>query len=209
MLADALVIGVVVLFVIIGYKAGFMKSLINIVSYIISFILSFLFYPVVSGFLLKTPLYPYLKELINKNYVSESIQMPQEGVFGVLSKYLGNGLESAAEGISGSVAQLIIDILAFVLVVILFKIIIKVVGNLLNIFTKLPVIKQFNRFGGMLLGGLAGVVVLYIAFALMVVVAPINADSKMMNEIDKSMFASEMYQNNVVLDFIDGGRNGD
>lgn len=209
MLADIVVIGVVVVFVIIGYKAGFMRSFVNIISYIVSFILSFLFYPIVSEFLLKTPLYPYLKEIINENYVSGSLQMPQDGVLGVFSKYLGTGLENAAEGISGSIAQFIIDILAFVLVIVFFKIIIRIVGNVLNIFTRLPLIKQFNRFGGALLGGLAGVLVLYIAFALMVAVAPIKSDSKIMTEINKSMFASEMYQKNVVLNLIDGGRQGD
>jgi len=205
MLADLFVMAVVVIFIFIGYKTGFMKAFINIVSYILSIVLSFLCYPIVSGWLQKTPLYTYLIKSINENYISGNIAQTNEGAWGVISGYFGNEISAAATNVSEGIAVMIINIIAFILVVILFKIAIRLIGNTLNIFTKLPVIKQFNRLGGAVLGGGAGILVIYIIFALIVIAAPFESGSKIMTEIDRSTFADELYENNFVLNFMDKG----
>ncbi len=201
MLADAFVVAVVVIAIVIGYKMGFLKSVISVVSYVASIILSFLFYPILSDFLVKTPLYPFFVEKLNKNYLSaEKFALSEDGFF---ASYLNKGIESATEGIAGAMAQLLISIIAFVIIIILSKIAIRLIAKALKVFTKLPVIKQFNRLGGAIAGAFMGVLVIYIVFALVVVISPLKADSKVMAEIEKSSFASEMYENNILLELLD------
>lgn len=200
MLADAFVVAVVVIAIVIGYKMGFLKSVISVVSYVASIILSFLFYPILSDFLVKTPIYPFFVEKLNKNYLSaEKFALSEDGFF---ASYLNKGIESAAEGIAGAMAQLLINIIAFVIIIILSKIAIRLIAKALNVFTKLPVIKQFNRLGGAIAGAFMGVLVVYMVFALAVVISPLKADSKVMAEIEKSSFASEMYENNILLELL-------
>ncbi len=204
MLADIIVLSVVVISVAVGYKRGLLKSLFSVISYVASIVLSFLFYPVLSELLMKTPLYTFLVEKIGENYLSGTAGSTAVSGGNFFAQYLSSGIESATNGIAGAVAQLIVNIIAFVLIVIICKIAIRLIGNTLNIFTKLPVIKQFNRLGGAVAGGLIGILILYIAFALMVAFAPLGSDSKVMTEIENSHLASEMYNNNILLNLING-----
>ncbi len=197
MIADIIVIAVVVVSVFLGYKSGFLKSLINVVSYIASIILSFLFYPILSDFLMDTPLYTFFVEKIGEKYSAEGI-IQTEWQF--LEKYI-KGAEGA---VSAAIAELLINIVSFILIVIIFKIAIKFIGNALNLFARLPVIKQFNRLGGAVTGGILGILMVYIAMALMVTIAPLETLDKATAEIQKSVFAQEMYNNNIILKFISG-----
>lgn len=207
MLADICVLAIVAFFTWSGYKSGFMKSFVRVASYIISLAISFFLYPVISDLLIKTPIYDKLVEIIGQKYIAENFADSMgQGSFGILSKYVNDGVQSVALGISESIALLIINILAFVIILILSKIIIRVVGNLLGLFTKLPIIKQFNRLGGAVLGGLIGVLVLYILSAVLILFSPIDPQSRLTYEIENSTFASEIYENNIILDFLGKGK---
>ncbi len=206
MIADICVVGIVAIFVWSGYKAGLMKTFIKIASYIISIIISFFLYPVISDILIKTPIYDKLVEIIGKELdisaISDSLS---RGALGIWSNYAGKGFQAAAQGVSESMAVLIINILAFVIVLLLSKIIIRIVGNLLGIFTKLPIIKQFNRLGGSILGGIMGVLALYLISAVLILASPIEPQARFYYEIENSVFASEFYENNVILNFLGKG----
>ncbi len=205
MIADFLVGAIIVLCGYIGYKIGFMKSLINVISYIVSLILSFILYPVVSDLLMKTELFPYLTKLINENYVSKKISDGTEKLFGVFSEYLSENVTQTAEAVSQSIAGFIISVIAFLIITIVFKIGISLIAKCLNLATKTPVIKQFNHFGGAVFGCAAGVMLLYIAFAVIAVAEPVKADERVMEEIEKSWIAAEMYENNYLLKVIGKG----
>ncbi len=207
MLADICVLIIVAFFIWSGYKAGLMKSFVRVASYIISLIISFFLYPVISDLLVKTPIYDKLAEIISQKYIVDNVSDNLgQGAFGIMSNYISGGIRNAAVGIAESMAVLIINIIAFIIILILSKIIIRVVGNLLGLFTKLPVIKQFNRLGGAVLGGLIGVLVLYILSAVLILFSPLDPQSKALYEIENSTFASEIYENNVILDFLGKGK---
>ena len=84
-----------------------------------------------------------------------------------------------------------------------------VICKALDIFTHLPVISQFNRLGGAVLGGVLGVIALYIVFAAIVLFAPFEDNGKVIAELEKSSFAGEMYENTELIDLINaGGKDG-
>ena len=197
MIADVIVVAVVAVCIFLGYKAGFLRSLINVVSYIASIILSFLFYPILSGFLMETPLYTFFVEKIGAKY-------PAEGLIQTEWRFLEKYINEAEGAVAAAVAELLINIISFILIVILFKIAIKLIGNALNLFARLPVIKQCNRLGGAVTGGLLGILVVYIVMALMVTIAPLDSIDKVTAEIQKSTFTEEMYNNNIILNLIGG-----
>ncbi len=203
MLADICVVGIVAFFIWSGYRAGLMKTFVKIASYIISIIISFFLYPIISDLLLKTPVYTKLVEVIGQKIVLDNVSDSiGQGAFGVLSNYINSGIQTAASGIAESMAGMIINILAFVIILLLSKVLIRIVGNLLGIFTGLPLIKQFNKLGGSVLGGLMGVLALYIISAVLILLSPIEPQSRFYNEIENSIFASEIYENNIILDFL-------
>ncbi len=202
MLADICVIAVVAGFMYIGYKSGFMRSFVKIASYIVSIVISFFMYPTISDLLVKTPLYEKMVELINQKYQLQPLIDVPTDTFGILQNYINQGVQTATAGIAEAIATLLINILAFVIVLILSKLVIRIVGKVFNIFTKLPVIKQFNRLGGMILGGISGVLVLYIACAALFLFSPLDPHSRIAYEIEHSTFASEIYENNIILNVL-------
>ena len=197
MIADIIVVAVVAVSIFLGYRSGFLKALINVVSYIASIILSFLFYPILSGFLMDTPIYTFFVKKIAEKY-------PADGLIQTEWQFLEKYIEGAEGAVAAAVAELLINIISFILIVIIFKIAIKLIGNALNLFARLPVIKQCNRLGGAVTGGLFGILVVYIVMALMVTVAPLDRLDKVTDEIQKSTFAQEMYNNNIILSLIGG-----
>ncbi len=203
MIADICVIAVVAFCVYRGYRSGLMRSFIKLLSYIVSIIISFFLYPHISGFLMKTPLYEKLSQIIGEKYILQGTsEMTNGESLGFFAKYIGKGIENVAAGIADSVAVLLINILAFVIILLLSRFLIHIVGSIFNIFTKLPVVKQFNRLGGAVFGGLMGVLILYIISAIICFVAPLDSHSMVSKQLDASVFAAEIYENNLILDFI-------
>lgn len=207
MIADIIVVLVVAFFIYSGYRSGLMKSFIKIASYIISVVVSFFLYPVLSESLMKTSLYQKLVEIIGEKYLSSGApQVSKEGILGVFAKYMESGIESAMGTMAEVVATLLVNLISFIIILILSKIIIRITGNILGIFTKLPVIKQFNRLGGSVMGGIVGVFVLYLAGAIIILFAPFSSETEVSKEIDNSVFASEIYNNNLILNFVGKGK---
>ncbi|MBE7031803.1 MAG: CvpA family protein [Ruminococcaceae bacterium] len=202
MLADLCVIAVVAGFMYMGYKAGFMRSFVKIASYIVSIVISFFMYPVISDLLVKTPIYEKMVELINQKYQLQPLIDVPTDTFSVLANYIDKGVQAATVGIAEAIAVLLVNILAFVIVLILSKLVIRIVGSIFKIFTKLPVIKQFNRLGGMILGGISGVLVLYLVCAVMFLFSPLDPHSRIAFEIEQSTFASEIYENNIIINVL-------
>ena len=202
MLADICVIAVVAGFMYIGYKSGFMRSFVRIASYIVSIVISFFMYPAISDLLIKTPIYEKMVEIINQKYQLQPLIDVPTDTFGILQNYINQGVQTATAGIAEAIATLLINILAFVIVLILSKLVIRIVGKVFNLFTKLPVIKQFNRLGGAILGGISGVLVLYIACAVMLLFSPLDPHSRIAYEVENSTFASEIYENNIILNVL-------
>ncbi len=207
MLADVFVVLIVTFFVYTGYKAGLMKTLIKIVSYLLAFIVSLFLYPRISEFLMKTSLYTKIVDFINEKYIPSSGKA-FENIEGLnfLTKYMEDGVETVATGIVGAVASLLINIIVFIVLLVLSRILIKILINLLGIFTKLPIIKQFNRLGGSVMGGIIGVFVLYVISALLILIQPLNSSQSVITkEIEKSVLASEICDNNIIIGILGKG----
>ncbi len=175
MVADIIVIAIVALFVSGGYRKGLVKTFMGMISYILAIVVAFLIYPAVSDFLAETPLYPYLVE--KTRHINVAVALMTDSIVDVLMKAI-----------------------SFILVIVISRIIICVVTKILDIFTKLPVIKHFNRLGGALIGGLTGILVLYIVFAAVAVYdGTLEERSAVVKQIHKSSFAEPMYKDNILL----------
>ena len=205
MIADIIVVGIVTFFIYKGYRTGLAKTIVKSVSYLVSIAVSIIFYPVFSKFLMGTAIYTKLTEFIDKNYVSKMVDSSGNTAFGVISKYLAIDPVSATDGMAGAIAGLIINILAFIVFLILVKWIIKIITKATNVFNKIPIIKHFNRGGGMLLGGLIGILIVYIICAVLFVLTPFAENGGIAKIMDESIFAVSFFENNLILNLIGKG----
>lgn len=191
MFADIIIFLIVLLFVWLGYASGFIKTLFGMCSYFISIIIGFMIYPVVSEFLKKSALYGVILRFSEKQI---SINIDDKFLFNDLLEQFG------AKAVS-SLAELLINIISFVAVILICKIILSIVSKCLNLISKVPVISFFNRTLGAILGAVKGIILLYIVF-LFVNFLPVNITEKAITDINESRIAYKFYNENIILDIL-------
>ena len=89
-------------------------------------------------------------------------------------------------------------VLSFVIVYILVTVILLILKFALKIFTKLPVINQIDKIGGIILGFAEGVIIVYIIIAIISIVVPEKKDGNISQKIDESYIGRYVYNNNVI-----------
>lgn len=191
MISDIVVFLFILLFVWFGYKSGFIKSIFGILTYIISIILGILIYPIVSEYLKASPLYGVI---LNFSAKYTSFKIEGNSIFNSI-------IEQAGNQATNSIAELLLNILSFILVILMCKIILFAISKCLDIISKIPVVSFLNRISGSLIGGLKGIVLLYI-ISLLLNFLPIHINAIVMDDINRSSFAYKFYKENLVIDII-------
>lgn len=202
-MADIIIFLIIGGFALFGFKKGFVRSVVGILSLAASVVLAWLLYPVISHILaslgIKMTLTGSIQESLS-GYIggSEEFAMLPQGIRAAIESGSMELVSSAAD----TAAQIALNIIAFIAVLIVSRIIIQIASKLLNIIARLPVIGLFNRAAGMLLGALQGVAVVYIILAVIYATAPMDGGTKMNSMIEKSALVSVMYENNPIVDVV-------
>ncbi len=184
---DLIVIAVVAFATYYGKKRGMLISVYNFCSVFVTYILTNILHKPFATYLEKTELYNKIydsvydkldyKDTINQQvYDSGAEALQSMGVpdflVGIIEKsvdfdaYTTFNLDTYRQLASAGITSTVISILAFVSVFIFVIVGIRIVGMLLNIITKLPVISQVDSLGGGIFGFLNGVIFVSIAFLL-------------------------------------------
>ena len=74
-----------------------------------------------------------------------------------------------------------------------------------RIFTKIPVIEQINALGGMIVGTVEGIIIVYVIFGVVSLISPMLTNTAIVDNINSSFFGKMMYNNNVVVKYIYNG----
>lgn len=202
-MADIIIFLIIGGFTLFGFKKGLVRSVVGILSLAASVVLAWLLYPVISDILASLGIKMTLTENIQESlsgYIGggEELAMLPQGIRTAIESGSMELVSSAA----GTAAQIALNIIAFIAVLIVSRIIIQIAAKLLNIIARLPVIGLFNRAAGMLLGALQGVAVVYIILAVIYATAPMDGGTKMNSMIEESALASVMYENNPIVDVV-------
>ena len=202
-MADIIIFLIIGGFALLGFKKGFVRSVVGILSLAASAVLAWLLYPVVSDILTSLGIKMALTENIQGSlgeYIGGGgeLSMLPQGIRAAIESGRAELISSAAD----TAAQIALNIIAFIAVLIVSRIIIWLAVRLLNIIAKLPVIGLFNRAAGMLLGALQGVAVVYIILTVIYATAPMDGGTEINSMIEESALASVMYENNPIVDVV-------
>lgn len=121
------------------------------------------------------------------NYIEETTQNAKNA-----------GIELAAENVSITLVRLMVGILLFIVV----RIVLIFVKIFTNIVEKLPIIKQFNKAGGILYGILEGCFIIFMVLAVISILSSMMDISFLLNAINDSYLGSILYHNNLLLKLI-------
>ena len=152
---DIIIVAVFVISVIKGYKDGFTKSFLLLVQFIACIAVSYIFYPRVAKYLLE-----------NAGWVDS------------IEKMIHNMMSSSpnVNALAQSITSVIISIICFVGLYFACWIIFKVIILIANKIAEIPVLKQVNKIGGIIVGAFKGLL-LSVAFSTVVwLVASFGSD---------------------------------
>ena len=215
-IADIIVVAIIGLSAFVGYRKGFVQTGLGFLSFFIAIALTFMLYkPVMEIIREKTEFVPWLtqylsnldiKELKESNLESETTS-DSEG-----DSYIRNlpnsivdaiGLDEMKETAKNMIVQKIVDfavkLLAIVIVYIGTRLALFIVIMVLDLFFKLPVLKQFNEILGLSLGVALGLIRIYGVFIVITLLGSLPATRGIVSVIHQSLIASFLYNNNLLL----------
>ena len=196
MIVDILTIAFLLIFVLWGTRRGVMKMLLSAVSFIISIVLGFLLCGPISSALEGLGITAGLTARLTEN-ISDITNLP-----GIMRD---TAVVTAAETeLASSVATAAVNIISFLAVLVLVRVVLLIVSVIMNVAGSMPVIKQTNSLVGGIGGFVIGAAIVLIVFG---VIAMIEVFSKA--EIAEDIFrgsilASLLYDNNPLLGLVVG-----
>ncbi len=218
---DLVIISIIVVFGIIGYYSGFIKSIITLLSSVIALILSLLLYPIVNMFLKLTPLYTYVNgwiadkiahidfgsgvqtqgSAIAKNinwlpaFISDQmIKNNNQEVYKMLN------VSNVTDYVSTYLTNMIIGMAAVIITWLILKVLlvmfIKTTDAIVN---HLPGVSAANKMGGLALGTTKGLLAIWGIYLLVPILIAYPVFSRLNEEITSGYIASWLYENNMIL----------
>ena len=216
MISDVLVIGIMVIFIMAGYKIGFVKAMFRIFSKVISLVMAVRFYRPVTDIIRGSTFFSELLSEIRgrikfilgdgnitggdvAGIILDKMHVPDTIKVSVLRDlpYNINAMDKAdvIDAIASKIGGAILQVLGMIAVFIVVRVALFMVRVILDKVFHLPVLNQVNKLAGLIFGTIEGVIAVYIAMSIVVI---INSD-KIVASIDHSLIARYFYYNNVLL----------
>ena len=212
---DLVIVAIIALCVLVGYHKGLTGSLLKIVSFVLALMIAFILFKPVSNFIIdKTDWDENLEQAIRESILKDDgktdDETQKEKMPEVITDYINNAVEKAGneaktaivDSTARDVSVMIINIAVAIALFIVSKIILLLVKGLANLLTKLPVIKQFDKLGGIIFGILQSLVIIYIVLAIISFASPMMSETGIIEGLQKSYIGSNMYNNNLLLKII-------
>ena len=220
---DIAVLIIIVVFTFIGLKNGFLYSVFRLLSYVLSVIFAIKFYPILSGMLLKTSIYTNIKTAVINGIVKQQSanvsalkeKSSQAIVDGLkLPEFIKNsilenidkkdifGVQKILEAVGSEIATLVINILSVILLYIIIRFALIFTRVIIKTISKIPVFKQLDKTGGLVLGAIEGILVVYILCAVLVLFSAFPKFTSTIDGIQSSQFANFFYQNNFIVSWM-------
>ena len=219
-LLDVIIIATLVLFMYLGYRRGLIRTLFNLVSFALSILLSIYLYPIVAEWLRSTPIYRALKDYIIRTMdlgsvihmhaaeLISSLPLPEllrrsllvhhdtPNMFELLN------VSTIEEYIAGFFAGMALNIIAMVLVFIIVRLILGLVSGMIDVVGRLPVIRHFNRGGGLILGVIQGVIIIWLGLAVINLFFLDPTRPELVRLLNESLLAGWIYENNPIMSML-------
>ena len=185
-----------------GFSLGFLKKVISLGSIILTIIATKVFTPVVSvGLKNVTNIEATLSDIIYKTIMESSTydKLNLEGIATVFNT--GDISNTLRDTLCNNIANAIINLICGILVFIVALILIRLAIKMLDIVDYIPVVGQFNKLLGGILGVVEVVIFTMILFTVLRAFEAIPQVSTLTDNIKASPIISALYNNNIIFNF--------
>jgi uncharacterized membrane protein required for colicin V production len=220
---DITVILIIGLSVLQGWRKGLIMTVVNFVKWFIGFVIAKVLYKQVMAMVISqfwNPI-PALSEKV-QGFLYDSLKLSPENAVPLdaeqvmamihklalpkiyqenLEKIIPTGNMTSTElvtSLADSLSRILFEVLGFLIILLIAVGVITIVGLMINGLSKLPVLNELNRGGGVIVGGLIGLVTVYFIMAMLGYLYPLNIAMSIVNYVESSQFAHYFYRYNVL-----------
>ena len=223
--AVCIVIGLVFLInVVLGWARGFFRVLISVAAAIAGILLGLYFAPYISNYLKENTdtddkLAVYIEQKLEFSdktedkskgvqvEIIEELPLPDVMKANILNN---NNTETydvlKATGvydyISKSVAVVILNGAVFLVLALMCIVVFKFMSLLIKGITSIPIIKSIDRIGGGVLGGLHGILMIWVFFLTLSITSTFSVSQIIIKQACESDILKLLYENNILLDIV-------
>ena len=212
---DIVVVAILALNIILGYKKGLINVVFNIVAFLLAIVITLVLYKPVSNIIIQnTNIHENIKEMILKR--SQGTEPKEENIeSNDINKYIENSINNmtneaktaAREVVAENFATKAVQVITGIVLFILTRAILILLRFVTQTIAKLPIIKQFNTLGGIIYGILKGLIIIYVLLTIMYLIVSIKGNGNIALAIDSSCITKFLYDNNIIVNYCLLGKN--
>ena len=206
---DIVIVAIIALCLFLGYRRGLTGSLLKILSFVLAIVIAFILFKPVSNLVINHTNWDDSLKTSIEQYITEKTSTPEEKsslpqvivdyIDETMAQSVNEAKEVAIENTAQSVTNLIVNAGVWIAVFIIARILLIFIRFITALIAKLPVIKQFDKLGGILYGILEAFVILYVLLAIISFIAPMINNAEFIDALNKSFIGSMLYNNNILL----------
>lgn len=205
---DIIIVAILILCILYGYKKGLIKVATKLLATVIAIVVTLILYIPISNLIINATsidesIQNVIYESVSKNIKTENGDNANENY---LQTIQGQLVEDAKNNILPETSRrLAINVVHIGVMIFLFvglKIGISLIKVLADKISKLPIIKQFDKAGGIIYGILIGFVIIFVSLAIIKIFAGINPNNPISEKVEQSYIGRVLYNNNVIDIFV-------
>lgn len=219
-IVDVIIIAILALCVFMGYKRGLAVCLIRVLAFFVAIAIAFALFKPVSAFVVSNTeldenihssiVQVFEDEERNKAEDANSNSSESKSKASLVVEYISSEVEKGAaekkdEIVQNAASELTtrsIDVICFIVIFIVAKIILNFAKILANLITKLPLIKECDKIGGVVYGVLHFLVIAFITLALINIISTMANEYSVVELINQSYIGSILNNNNILINVI-------
>lgn len=208
---DLIIIAIIALFIFWGYYRGLIGVAFKIITFFAAIIIALVLYKPISNIIIeKTEIDETIEnsiiEKFSSNHDEEIKEEDLENMSQVLVNYITNYTTEVQNAtvsmVSKEVSIVSINVIVAIGLFIITKLILIVFRAFSKLLAEIPVIKQFDKTGGIIYGLLQGLLIVYLILAIISLCASMIENFGIINNINNSIIGNFLYNNNIILKII-------
>lgn len=208
LIIDVIIIAIIALFIFWGYHRGLIGVAFKILTFFVAILVALFLYKPVSNLIIEnTDIEDNIKNSIiekfssneNEQVTEENMQNMPQVLINYITDYTNEVQNATVYTIAEELSIAIINIIVALALFIITKIILIIFRALSKILAELPIIKQFDKTGGIIYGLIEGLLVVYLILAIISLCSSMIEGSEIISNINNSILGGFLYNNNIIL----------
>lgn len=207
-IVDIIIIAIIALFTFWGYHRGLIGVAFKILTFFVAILVALFLYQPVSNLIIKnTDVDENIENSViekfsskeNEQIKEEDLENMSQVVVNYIKNYTSEAQDATVSMVAKQVSIVSINVVVAIGLFILTKLILIIFRAISKILAELPIIKQFDKTGGIIYGLLEGILVILVVLAIISLCASMIENFGIISSINNSYIGKFLYNNNIIL----------